>query len=131
MEVAAHGQELTTKFLDQLFVSILYDIPDRKWVEIRKNNDQVIAGIKHIVDMDVYGQNIEIVFNDEFTHFKKRIDDIVVAHPFEGLYLDDTACTRYCGIVAKEEENYKRSIKREQKKIENEQYKNRKRGRKR
>ena len=131
VEIRAHGQELTKEFLDHLFVSIINDIPDKKWIEIKKNHDQAKAGIKHLIDVEFYGEPIDVVFNNEFTHFKKRLNDIDVAHPFEGLYIDDTACTRYCSIVANEEVNAKRAIERERKKNEIEKYKTKKRGRKR
>ena len=44
-------------------------------MEIRKNHAQVIAGIKHIIDEDCYGEQIELVFFHDFTHFKKREKD--------------------------------------------------------
>jgi hypothetical protein len=81
--------------------------------------------------MDMYGENIEVVFSENYTHFKKRIEEVPHKPPFEGLYVDDTACTRYCGIVKAEEANVKRAIERERKRFEIEQYKDKKRGNRR
>jgi len=132
IEVEAHGQELTAEFLDHLFVSILNDIPDNKWVEITKNHDQVIAGLKHIIDMDVYGYKMDIVFNNDFTHFRKVEDVDLTPHPFTNKYVDPIAWTRLNEIQELEEAQYWRDRERERRKQElRDKPKVKKRGRKR
>jgi len=131
IEVEAHGQALTTEFLDELFVSIIDKIPDKKWVEITKNKDQVIAGIKHLIDMDFYGEKIEVVFNSEFTHFKKRLPDPERKSPFEGKYLTDhptSYWTEHDRLLA---ERQKRDYIRAQKRAELEEQKKHQRGKRR
>ena len=66
-----HGQTVTNEFLDQLFQSIREKIPYNQWVDIKKNHDQVVAGLKHMIDQDMYGAEFNVVFNSEFTKFKK------------------------------------------------------------
>lgn len=118
-EVKAHGQELTEEFLDELFVSIIVKIPDKKWVEIKKNRDQVIAGIKHLIDMDFYGQDIEVVFNNEFTHFKKRLPEPErKPHPFEGKYLTNHPASYWTEQDRLALERRKRDYERAQKRDE-------------
>jgi len=89
MEVEAHGQELTTEFLDHMFVSLRDSVPINQWVEIRKNHDLAVASIKHIIDLGYYGHNMEITFNDSFTHFKKRVHKELQPHPFLRKYVTD------------------------------------------
>ena len=89
VEAVTHGQELESEFLDTLFKSIQDSVPDRQWVEIKKNHDQVIAGIKHIIDSDCYGANFEIVFNNSYTHFKKREGQQVQNVIFSNKYVSD------------------------------------------
>ena len=120
MEVEAHGQELTTEFLDHLFVSILKDIPDGKWIEIKKNHDQVKAGIKHLIDMEFYGAKLVVVFNNEFTHFKKQVEIVPHKPVFEGKYIDETAYLRRNEIDANEALAVKRNYEREKKRSERE-----------
>lgn len=70
--ITAHGQELSSEFIDTLLVSIVDEVPDRQWVLIRKNHDQVIAGIKHLIDKDCFGEQIELVLSSDYIYFKKR-----------------------------------------------------------
>lgn len=89
IEAEAHGQKLTSEFLDDLFVSIRDKIPFDNWVEIKKNYDQVIAGLKHIIDNRCYNSDFEIVFNSEYTYFKKRELDKVHRKVYEGKYISN------------------------------------------
>jgi len=66
-----HGQELETKFLDDLWLSILNKVPIGDWVAITKNHDHVVAGIKHFIDCACFGEKMTLVFNNEFTKFRK------------------------------------------------------------
>jgi hypothetical protein len=68
-----HGQELADDFLDKLWVSICDRIPDNVWVPIRKNEEQVVAGIKHFIDVACYGSSFDISFNSDYTKFKKHV----------------------------------------------------------
>lgn len=67
-----HGQELESKFLDDLWLSVLNKVPADKWVQITKNNDKVVAGIKHFIDCACFGEPIEMTLNDNHTKFMKN-----------------------------------------------------------
>lgn len=132
VEVVAHGQELTTEFLDLMFVSLRDSIPVNQWVEIRKNPDLAIAGIKHIIDLDYYGHNMEIVFNDDFTHFKKRVHKELQPHPFTNKYVTDYPPAYWTEQDRLKLEREKREYLKAMREIENESKpKYKKRGRKR
>ena len=66
-----HDQELDDSFLDDLFVSILYKIPELHWIDITKNKNQVVAGIKHLIDMDVYSSGISLILDNDHQRFRK------------------------------------------------------------
>jgi hypothetical protein len=68
-----HGQELADKFLDGLWVAICDRTPDNVWIPIRKNEEQVVAGIKHFIDVACYGAAFDISFNNDCTKFKKHV----------------------------------------------------------
>jgi len=72
-EIITHGQELSSEFLDELFVSIKDKAPDRTWIEIKKNHERVVAGIKHMIDCSCFGAEFELVFNPTYAYFKKRV----------------------------------------------------------
>jgi len=122
VEVEAHGQELTDEFLDHLFVSIINDIPDRKWIEIKKNHDQVTAGIKHLIDMDMYGEKIEVVFSEDYTHFKKRKEIVPHESPFKNLPAKKFPPGYWAEQDKLAEERQQCDLVRERKRIEREGY---------
>ena len=109
VEIVLDGIELEDTFLDDLFVAIRDKIPQNKWIKITKNKNEVVAGIKHMIDMGYYGLNIDVVFNPEYSHFKKCVYDEKKPHPFEGVYVDDTACARYDEIVQGEIDEARRA----------------------
>jgi hypothetical protein len=94
IEVTTHGQDLTAEWLDELFVSIRDRIPDRQWVEITKNKEKVIAGVKHIIDCDCFGANFELVFNNDYTHFKKRIKEDPIRELYPNKYVNTSIWTK-------------------------------------
>ena len=98
IETVKDDVELSTEFLDDLFVAIRDKLPGDKWVPITKDHTRVIAGIKYIIDMGCYGLNIDIVFNSKYTHFRKHVYKEATP-PFSGMYIDDTACARYDQIA--------------------------------
>ena len=90
IETVQDGVELSGEFLDDLFVSIRDKVPAGKWVPITKDHERVVAGIRHIIDCRCYGvTEWDVVFNNEFTHFRKTEYPKKQPSPFEGMYLTD------------------------------------------
>ena len=81
--------ELSTEFLDDLFVAIRDKLPGDKWVPITKDHTRVIAGIKYLIDCRSYGENFDIALHEKMTHFKKISGFEPQPKVFEGLFLSD------------------------------------------
>ena len=88
IEAVHDGVELSSEFLDDLWLAIVHKVPAGKWVPITKDHDMVIAGLKLFMDCSFYGETEwDIVFNSEFTHFKKSEYPKKKKHPFEDQYI--------------------------------------------
>jgi len=128
VEVVAHGQKLTEGFLDELFVSIRDKIPERMWIEVTKNHDLVIAGIKYLIDEGMYGESFEVVFNPSYTHFKKREVNTKHRSVYEGKFMSS-----FSDSFWKDQDEMARKQKLEaiEKESRKQELKSRKRGRRR
>lgn len=71
VETVKDGVELSSDFLDDLFVAVRDKIPAGQWVPISKDHERVIAGIKYLIDCRSYGENFDIALHEKMTHFKK------------------------------------------------------------
>jgi len=89
IETVKDGVELSSEFLDDLWIAIRDKVPAGKWVPITKDHDRVIAGVKHIIDCRCYGEKFDVAFNEEYTHFKKIAAFKPMPKVFEGKYLTD------------------------------------------
>jgi len=89
IETVMDSVELSTEFLDDLFVAIRDKLPGDKWVPITKDHTRVIAGIKYLIDCRSYGENFDIALHENMTHFKKIAGFEPPPMVFEGMYLTD------------------------------------------
>jgi hypothetical protein len=87
IETVKDNVELSTDFLDDLFVAIRDKLPGNQWVPITKDHERVIAGIKHIIDNRSYGENFDIALHPKMTHFKKISGFVPRFNVFEGKQL--------------------------------------------
>jgi len=129
IEGVVDGIELSSEFLDELFVAIRDKLPFDKWVLISKDRDRAVAGIKHLIDCRMYGEEMDVSFNSEFTHFRKTSTKKPQPHPFEGRYM--TSHPQSCwaeqdSLIARRK---KRELEQARRSEERDQYKKRKRKR--
>lgn len=88
IETVYEGVELSTEFLDDLWIAITVKVPAGVWVPITKDHERVTAGLKYIIDCKCYGETeFDVVFNQEYTHFRKNAYPKKKPNIFEGMYL--------------------------------------------
>jgi len=131
VEVIAHGQELSGEYLDKLFCSIRDQVPVGQWVRIQNQVLQATAGIKHLIDMDMYGCDMDIVFNNEFTHFKKIVHAKPCKSWVEPFVIDKTASSRQNAMREAELEADKRAVIKARKVAEREEHEEKRKKRRR
>jgi hypothetical protein len=89
IETVYDGQELTSEFLDDLFISIREKVPEDQWVEIKKTPEMAVAGIKYLIDCGMFGAKFRVVFNDAFTSFKKEVIHEKRVHQYQKHWQDN------------------------------------------
>ena len=87
VETVKDNVELSTEFLDDLFVAIRDKLPGDTWVPITKDHTRVIAGIKYLIDCRSYGENFDIALHPKMTHFKLISGFEPPPRVFDGLFL--------------------------------------------
>jgi len=95
IETVKDSVELSTEFLDDLFVAIRDKLPGDTWVPITKDHTRVIAGIKYLIDCRSYGANFDIALHPKMTHFKKISGFEPPPNVFEGLFITNHSASHW------------------------------------
>jgi hypothetical protein len=129
IEGVVDGIELDSGFLDDLFLAIRDKLPSGKWIPISKDHDRVVAGLKYLIDCNMFSADFYVSLNQDFTHFRK-IDDLKrKPHPFDGKQTSNHGYAYWAAQDALILENRKKEMLKSRRLDELEQHREKKRKR--